>query len=222
MSQKMADVINHLSLNGEIEIDESAFDCVRKYGRGHSVAPQIWIFGLVERLTNHLYLFPVMDRTEETVVKIIQKVCSKGSILYTDGYASYVNLNYYGYTQISVNHEEGHTDEYINKLTGETMKIHTNRIENAWYHFKDHFRIRHGVKRTTLESHILEVMWKRMFGRRDSLQHNFFQHLKEIYDLTGPPKNKYKLPIYKDFDFPESKCKKVPVLNALLSLKASI
>ena len=113
MSQKMADVINHVLLNGEIEIDESAFGCVRKYGRGHSVAPQIWIFGLVERLTNHLYLFPVMDRTEETVVKIIEKVCSKGSILYTDGYASYVNLNEYGYTHFSVNHEEDAVFKYI-------------------------------------------------------------------------------------------------------------
>ena len=47
MSQKMCNVMNTVLLNGEIEIDESAFGCVRKYRLGNLVAPQMWIFGLV-------------------------------------------------------------------------------------------------------------------------------------------------------------------------------
>ena len=39
---------------------------------------QIWIFGLVERESNTLLLYPVSDRSEETLLPIIERHVEKG------------------------------------------------------------------------------------------------------------------------------------------------
>ena len=214
MTQKMAYHLNHTKLEGIIEIDETAFGVVQKYGRGDEKPEQIWILGLVERSSQHLYLFPIMNREEVTILKIVKQVCKPKCTIYTDGYASYVNLTENGFIHFSVNHKRGYRDNYIDMRTKKLVSIDTNRIENAFYHFKQHFRIRHGVKRSTFESHLMMHMWIKMYGKGSSLETNFFEHLRAVYPLTGPPVYSYKIPIFKDFQFPDNKyCANSKVLS---------
>ena len=81
-------------LSGIVEIDESLFGRKCKYQRGNRSGVKVWIFGLLERSTNRLLLFPVDDRTEERLVSIINNYVEKGSTIYSDGWGAYANLKW--------------------------------------------------------------------------------------------------------------------------------
>ena len=40
------------------------------------------------------------------------------------------------------------------------MEIHTNRIEGAWKHAKEHFSRMSGTKISQFDGHICEIMWR--------------------------------------------------------------
>ena len=50
--------IRHVILDGIVEIDESLFGRRVKYHKGNPRGSKVWIFGLVERSTNRIKLFP--------------------------------------------------------------------------------------------------------------------------------------------------------------------
>ena len=61
-------------LSGQVEIDESLFGRKIKYNRGNrSKGLRIWVFGLVERDSNTILLYPVSDRKETTLLPLIQR-----------------------------------------------------------------------------------------------------------------------------------------------------
>ena len=62
----------HIRLSGEVEIDESLFGRRTKYHRGRPQGSKVWIFGIVERGYNTLVMYPVENRTKETLIPIIQ------------------------------------------------------------------------------------------------------------------------------------------------------
>lgn len=73
---------------------------------------QIWIFGLVERQSNTLILYPVQDRSENTLVPLIQKHVMEGSTIYSDGWAAYSKLNELSYQHFTVLHSESFKKVY--------------------------------------------------------------------------------------------------------------
>jgi len=77
--------ISPVKLSGVVEIDESLFGRRTKYHRGLSRGHKVWIFGLVERETNRLKLFPVDTRSADVLLGLIQEHVSPGSTIYSDG-----------------------------------------------------------------------------------------------------------------------------------------
>ena len=63
--------IRDVKFQGEIEVDESLFGRRTKYHRGNPRGLKVWIFGLVERSTNQLKLFPVETRDTDTLMKLL-------------------------------------------------------------------------------------------------------------------------------------------------------
>ena len=55
--------------------------------------PKVWIFRMVERETNTLLIYPVSDRSEDTLLRIIQRHVEPGSTIYSDGWSAYCGLN---------------------------------------------------------------------------------------------------------------------------------
>ena len=102
--------------------------------------PKVWIFGMVERETNTLLIYPVSDRSEDTLLPIIQRHVEPGSTIYSDGLSAYCGLNDLGYHHFTVLHKYSFKKVYIQKDTREEVEIHTNRTEGAWKHAKEHFR----------------------------------------------------------------------------------
>ena len=68
-----------IQLEGEVEIDKSLFGKKCKHHRGNPhTGLKCWVFGMVERLSNKLLLFPVTDRTQDTLIPIIKKFVKVG------------------------------------------------------------------------------------------------------------------------------------------------
>ena len=105
-----------------MEIDESKFG-KRKYYRGQ------WVFGGREKNNEKkVFMVPVMDRKQNTLLPIISKWIKKGSIIHSDCWKSYNRLGKMGYTHVTVNHSK----EFVNPKNNAC----TNSIESDWRHAK--------------------------------------------------------------------------------------
>ena len=136
---------NPMILCGEIQIDESLFGRKVKYHKGNATkGMRVWIFGMIEVNSNKLIIYPVKDRTKETLIPLIERHVAKGSTIYSDSWASYMTLNEIGYRHFTVVHKKSFKQTYKHMDSGEEVEVHTNRIEGAWKHMKDHFRRMNG------------------------------------------------------------------------------
>ena len=115
-------------LPGVIEIDESLFGRKVKYHRGNPhMGLCVWVFGMVERDTNTVLLFPVTDRRDKTLIPIIQRHGAPGSTINSDRWSSYCSLNDFGYDHFTVIHKNTFKKVYKNVATGQLISVHTNR-----------------------------------------------------------------------------------------------
>ena len=125
--------LDSILLDGEVEIDEShLFKEKASYAphRGYALSA-VWLFGICKRGTKDFIIFPVTNRTESNLLKVIFKYIKVGSTIYSDSFSCYVNnsvfpreskLMKYNYIHHFVNHKE----EFVSALF---TKIHTNTIE---------------------------------------------------------------------------------------------
>ena len=122
---------------GIIEVDESLFGRKVKHHRGNpNVGVKVWIVGLVERSTNYLMLFPVDNRSAETLEAIITRHCEPGSTIYCDGWKGYLGLNDLGFRHFTVEHKRTYKATYKNTAKIDKVYVHTNTIKGAWKHAK--------------------------------------------------------------------------------------
>jgi len=117
----------------------------------------IWVFGMVERASNTLIMYPVNDRSRSTLLPIIKRHVAPGSTIYSNGWSAYCDLYSEGYRHFTVIHKYTFKSFYWNVETGDFVEVHTNRIEGALRHAKTHFRKISGTKLTQFEGHLAEV-----------------------------------------------------------------
>nr|XP_011443777.2 uncharacterized protein LOC105339761 [Crassostrea gigas] len=186
-------------LHGIIEIEESLFGRRVKFHRGNpNRGLKIWIFGMVEHDSNTLIIYPVCDRTEETLLPIIERHVEKGSTIYSDGWSAYCKLNESGYEHFTVIHKYSFKKTYVNTKTHDIVEVHTNRIEGAWKHAKDHFRKLSGTKITQFEGHLAEIMWRS--AEKGNVYQAFVDFFRSFYTLTGPAEYSYSTPLFNTWD----------------------
>ena len=124
-------------LEGEIELDETQLFKPKKTSVIHRPysSKDVWIFGMIERRTNHFIIIPLNSKTEKELHSYILRF---GSTLYSDCFSSYVNnhtfpkqskLEEYGYLHHFINHKERFRSSIF-------QDIHTNRIKNLWGRLK--------------------------------------------------------------------------------------
>ena len=104
-----------------MEIDKSMFGNKRKYKRGH-VSESQWVFGMVEQGTGWILVFCVPDRQRETLVtRLVREFIEPGTVIISDKFLPYFNLNDVGYIHLMVNPSEN----FVDTCTG----AHSNTIE---------------------------------------------------------------------------------------------
>ena len=154
----------------EVEIDESKFG-KRKYHRGHRVDGQ-WVFEKKKK-NDHtkVFMIPVPNRKESTLLPIIKRWIKPGSIIHSDCWKGYCNLMKHGYHHITVNHSK----EFLNIETGAC----TNGIEGDWRHAKALIP-RYGIHKGLHAGYLGEFMWRRKFKYTDKFT-SLLEHLNETY-----------------------------------------
>lgn len=99
-------------LHGLIEVDESFFG-KQRFGK------QTIVVGAIERGTRRVKLKIIPDRAQDSLETFLQKTVQPGSHIFTDAYAGYSDLEFYGFSHERCNHSLGHFGP-------------TNMIENFW------------------------------------------------------------------------------------------
>ena len=164
----------------EVEIDESKFG-KRKYYRGHQVEGQ-WVFGGREKYDKtKIFMIPMHNRKQKTLLPLIQKWIKPGSIIHSDCWKAYCNLNKMGYTHVTVNHSK----EFKNQSNAAC----TNCIESEWWHTKVYMP-KYGVHKGLHTGYLAEFMWRCMNSDRDKficLLSNINETFEQKY-LTKCPK----------------------------------
>ncbi|CAG2198649.1 unnamed protein product [Mytilus edulis] len=188
--QYVSTIYDYTEFEGEVELDESLFGRKVKYHRGNSSGLRIWIFGIVERSTNRIVLYPVDDRSANTLVPLIQKHVKPGSRIFSDSWAAYNTLNDIGMI----------LDMNISALFIRHL-LSRNMIEGAWKIAKDHFRAMNGTNTKMFEQHLCEIIWRNHHYRSDLYQ-SFFDLVNSVYTLDGPPRFNYQKPVIKTWTPP--------------------
>ena len=81
-----------------VEIDESAFNKKAKHGRGSSRRRSTrWVFGIVERGTNKVFMCTVSDRSRLTLEPIITSMCTTNTRIMSDMWRAYNHLREAGF-----------------------------------------------------------------------------------------------------------------------------
>jgi len=120
---------NYFLLGGDgyiINCDESVFRHKPKYHRGRPTTQEFWVFGIVYAsvVPSRGYMTLVKNRSVNTLLPIIKKHVKEGSVVYTDCWAAYDNINSIGLHHETVNHSL----HFVNPKTG----LHTQFIESYW------------------------------------------------------------------------------------------
>ena len=135
----------------QVEIDESKFG-KRKYHKGHAVEGQ-WVFGGREKNDKtKVFMIPVHNRKQETLIPLIQKWIKPGTIIHSDCWKSYNKLGKLGYTHLTVNHSK----HFLDWRTGAC----TNGIESDWRHAKVHMP-NYGINQGMHAGYLAEFIWRR-------------------------------------------------------------
>ena len=142
----------------------------RKYHRGR-ILSQVWLFGGVERVSKKKFVIPLTGprgdkRDKETLIPLIKKYIRPGSIIYSDAWGAYRELNTHGYSHHVINHSEN----FVNGT------IHTQNIERVWRDIKEWIK-RPGMRSKYLEQYLARYLLIQSVTDKKLLLHVFSQKL---------------------------------------------
>lgn len=155
-----------------VSIDESKF-FHRKYNRGRYRDGK-WVFGGIDvEDPSRCFLVPVERRDRSTLEPLVIQHVAVGSIIWSDEWRAYSELNSLGYSHYTVNHSE----HFVCPIS----LVHTNHIENMWMRAKKKFRRMHGTTHTLFDSYLEEWLW---FQRHPTRRFQaIINSIREEYDL---------------------------------------
>lgn len=184
------------TLEEPIQIDEARFAGRRKYNRGrllngdHGAQSEDsdaviqnqrnhgaridgpWVFGLKRGLDCRY--FYVQRRDRNTLIPIIVRECQPGSVIHSDEWPAYGNLNAIGFHHSTVNHQEN----YVDPVTG----ANTQAIERSWLDCKVRILKRmRGVPKNLLQTHLDHFCWKVLRKHDDDLFVTFLNDIRTVY-----------------------------------------
>ncbi|XP_018406348.1 PREDICTED: uncharacterized protein LOC108782553 [Cyphomyrmex costatus] len=152
-----------------VKIDEAKIGH-RKYNRGRLLKGN-WIFGGFERESKKIFIMPVENRSEETLLACIKYWIMPGTTIISDCWKSYQCLNNEGFQHLTVNH----TYNFVDPDSG----AHTQNIERVWREVRANIP-RYGRREYHLERYLCEFLFKRAYAKKDRIE-NFFDLIAELY-----------------------------------------
>lgn len=137
-------------LREEVEADESYFGARRKKGkRGRGAAGKIPVFGILER-KGKVKVSVVPNVSTRTLMDKTVTLVKRGSLVYTDRFASYDALTFYGYQHLRVDHA----------VRFSTGRVHINGLEGFWSYAKGKLFKHHGVSPSRFPLYLYEMQFR--------------------------------------------------------------
>lgn len=99
----------------------------------------------------HVHTQIIGRANRETLQPIIETIVKPGSMIYTDKWRGFGDLNLKGYVHKTVNHSE----EYVSE-----EGAHTNQIETFWSYAKRRLKKFNGISSNTLRLHVKECEFR--------------------------------------------------------------
>ncbi|CAI6362106.1 unnamed protein product [Macrosiphum euphorbiae] len=141
-----------------VEIDESLF--VRRKNNAGRILPQQWVFGGICRETKECFIVSVPNRSEITLIPIINRYNRHGSIIFSDSWNA--NLQQHGFQHNQVNHKYNFVDP--------NSGTHTQNVERMWGSAKWGNKKRRVTDRNFLDSYLAEFMWRSKLNNSDPFE----------------------------------------------------
>jgi len=151
------------------QIDESLFSHKQKNHVGRVPQEPVWVFGIVDTSQRPCtgYMRVVENRSEATLLPIINEVCRPGTVIHSDKWAAYRNIT----RELGLEHRTvNHSLNFVNPEDG----THTQAIESYWAKQKLRIKSMKGIQREKLPEYLIEFMW------RDKVGGNAFDELINI------------------------------------------
>jgi len=133
-----------------VQIDEKVVAKKRKHA-GEPTYDDQWIFGLYDTAMKRGHLQLISDRSEDTLIPILQKYVKPGSTVFSDPFPSYGHLQDCGYRHFVVNHSG-----FVDSTTGTC----NNAIDKYWLRAKRNIRYHWLSRRDQLPLRINEFLWR--------------------------------------------------------------
>ncbi len=139
---------------GEIEVDESYFGGRRRGKPGRGAAGKVPVFGILKR-GGRVYAKMIRDTSRTQLLPLIKAKIEPDSVVYTDTYKTYDNLDVAGFRHHRVNHSK----EFVKPGAN-----HINGIENFWNQAKRHLRKYNGIPSHHFHLFLKECEWRFNYG----------------------------------------------------------
>ena len=170
-----------------VEVDEVQIRR-RKNGVGR-LKEEIWVIGGVERpmiQSNDrppMFLDILPSRSKESIEAALTKWIKKGTIVITDAYIGYADLERLGFVHFDVNHREAFIDPHSG--------AHTERIEGLWHQLRRSLP-GVGVRAKDLPGYLAAEMFRRRVGSfrecMEAVGRSDPEEVKRILNVSPKPK----------------------------------
>ncbi|XP_076545706.1 uncharacterized protein LOC117611040 [Osmia lignaria lignaria] len=163
-----------LNISSSTAVDWTNF-CreVIKYNRGRVIQGQ-WIFGAIERHSKKFFVVPIASRKSEVLLPLILKNIAPGTIIYSDCWKAYAEINKDVYKHYTVNHSAN----FVDPETG----VHTQNIERLWREIRGNIPL-YGRKECHFNYYLAEFIFKKKFDFSERLD-AFFKIMGIMYPLN--------------------------------------
>jgi transposase-like protein len=128
------------------------------------------------------YYTVVHRRNRANLLPILRQCLKPGSIVHTDDWGAYDQLERYLPQHVARHRVVNHTLNFVDPVTG----VHTQDIESKWNQLKQKLKERRGINRDDLQSYLNERMWREWKGSGDELLENVFTSINLMYPLNVP------------------------------------
>ena len=118
----------------------------------------------------------VRRRDRATLLPILEKCLQPNSVVYTDDWGAYRNLEQHLPNHVSSHRVVVHTNNFVDPITG----VHTQEAESAWAQLKGPVKKRRGISGDDLQSYLNDRMWRQWRGQ-DNVVANFLPVLASQY-----------------------------------------